>query len=290
METMVLDRGQSQYLVNTAHLVRSQDDVPEDLAASVDMDEAAASWKIDKSSPFVQWIAGDFVEADKPNSNTQFWTAADLSMAEYSIKHAPLNMVHKFRQPIGFYAATKTVKLKRELKAVPENASAEEMAAAEKTKGSMKIQALSGLWAHIFPFEAAQAEAADEAGLLFYSMECRGTHLICAGDNGCGKQFDYSAVKTHCEHLLERSSIRHIVNPTFRGGALIVPPVKPGWKGASASVVSDAVMQEAASFAEQNEAQYTALNAAGADLTAAGWERLMSMVIQQHNLATGKPA
>lgn len=278
METLVLDRGRSHYLVSTARLVRSQDDVSSDLADSLVAD--VADWKIDKSSPFIQWIAGDFVEADKPNSNTQFWTAADLSMAEYSIKYAPLNMVHRFRNPIGFYAATKTVKLQRQLKAV--TTETEAAATKAESQGSMKIQALSGLWSHIFPFEAAQAEAADASGLLFYSMECRGTHLICAGDNGCGEKFDYMATETHCEHLLERSSIRHIVNPTFRGGALIVPPVRPGWKNANANVVSDAVMIEAAAFAEQNESQYAALTAGGADLTASGWEHLMGMVLQAH--------
>lgn len=271
METMVFDRGRSTYLVNSARLVAGQDDVPPDLAGALDV----AEFKIDKANPFVMWIAGDFVEADKPNSNTQFWTAADLSMAEYSIKYAPLNMVHRFRNPIGFYAATKTVKLDRKLKAA-------DGAEGNESTGSMKIQALSGLWSHIFPFEAAQAEAADAEGLLFYSMECRGTHLVCAGDNGCGEKFDYMAVDTHCEHLQERSSIRHIVNPTFRGGALIVPPVKPGWKNANASVVSDAVMVEAAAFAEQNESQYNALTADGTELTAAGWEQLMGLILQTH--------
>lgn len=274
MDTMVIDRGHSTYLVNSARLVRSEADAAEFA------ETAADDWTIEKSSPFIQWIAGDFVEADKPNSNTQFWTAADLAMSEYSIKYAPLNMVHRFRNPIGFFAATKTVKLQRQLKAVPADGAAAEKK--DESKGSMKIQALSGLWSHIFPFEAAQTEAADAEGLLFYSMECRGTHLICAGDNGCGERFDYMAVDTHCEHLRERSSIRHIVNPTFRGGAAIVPPVRPGWKNAHATVVSDAVMHEAAAYAEQNESQYDALVADGADLTVAGWEQLMGMVLQAH--------
>jgi hypothetical protein len=273
METMVFDQGRSTYLVNTAKLVKKQDDVSTDLAESI----TDSGWTVEDSNPFIQWIAGDFVEADNANSNTQFWTAGDLELAEYTIRYAPLNMVHKFRTPIGFYAATKNVKLDREEAKL-------KLAKPEEKAGSMKIQALSGLWTHIFPFEAAQAEAADEAGLLFYSMECRGTHLTCATDEsknliGCGKTFDYMQLDTHCEHLLERSSVRHIVNPTFRGGALIVPPVRPGWKNASASVLSEAVMQEAAAFAEQNEEQYKALNAAGADLTATAWESLMAMVV-----------
>ena len=110
MDTMVFDQGHSTYLVNAAKLVKKQADVSSDLAASV----SDGSWTIEDSNPFLQWIAGDFVEAENANSNTQYWSAGDLELAEYTIRYAPLNMVHKFRQPIGFYAATKTVKLDRE--------------------------------------------------------------------------------------------------------------------------------------------------------------------------------
>jgi len=276
METLVLDQGKSSYLINAAKLVRTEAD-----AADVAAENVEGSWSVEKSNPFVQWIAGDFVEADNPNQNKQFWTAKDLQLAEYSVLHAPLNMVHKVRQPIGFFAATKTVKL---AKPKVEAAEVVELKAPEKRQGSLKIQALSGVWTHIFPFEAAQAEAADEAGLLFYSMECRGTHLICgsdeqAGIQGCGKKFDYMQIDTHCEHLLERSSMRHIVNPTFRGGALIVPPVRPGWQEAHASVLTDAVMQEAAQFAAQNEAAYEQLTSDGVTITASAWEQLMGLAV-----------
>lgn len=275
MDTMVFDKGHSTYLVNTAHVIKKQTDVSSDLAAAV----ADDSWAVEESNPFVQWIAGDFVEADNPNQNTQFWTAGDLEMAEYTIRYAPLNMVHKFQTPIGFFAATKNVKLERPTLTVVGDDSAE-----TERQGSMKIQALSGLWTHLFPFEAAQTEAANEAGLLFYSMECRGTHLTCGTDEargleGCGETFEYMKIDTHCEHLLERSSVRHIVSPTFRGGAIIVPPVKPGWQNANASVLQDAVMQEAAMFAEQTEKQYNALVANGADLTTSAWEHIMALVV-----------
>lgn len=274
MQTLTMERGGSIYLINSASRVSAAKaaDVAEGLAET----EAADTWEVERSNPFITWIAGDFVEGDNPNSNRQFWTAGDLELAEYSIKFAPLNMVHKFRTPVGFYAATRKVKLERSLSVVGADGAADTVT---QPQGSMKIQALSGIWSHIFPWETALAEAADDKGLLFYSMECRGTHLICAGDQGCGQEFEYLKPDTHCEHLLERSSIRHIVNPTFRGGALIVPPTKPGWKEARAEVITDAVMQEAASFAEQNEAAYNALEADGATLTAAGWEQLMAMVI-----------
>jgi len=368
METIVFDRGGSTFMVNQARLIHSVDEIDH---AGLDHSEG---WDIDQASPFITWIAGDFVEGDKANSNKQFWTAGDLELAEYTIKYAPLNMVHKFRTPVGFYAATRTVSLQRDLelvdgssltledldldsddlesfmaldellaaieeedageddeakkhvvhapylikkrgkkfivvnsigetkatfktrtaalayqralyKNVPgaakmaaRKAKAKDKASLDEATGSMKIQALSGLWSHIFPQENAQAEAASEEGSLFFSMECRGSHLICAGDLGCGQKFDYADADSHCDHLLSRTSIRHIVNPVFRGGALIVPPTKPGWKQASASVINEAVMAEAASFAEQTQEQYTAV-ASNGGMTASAWEHLMAQVL-----------
>lgn len=276
METMVFDRGHSTYLVNSAHLVKKGDDVS-DVASTLADTAGGTSWSVEDSNPMITWIAGDFVEADNPNENTQFYTAGDLELAEYTIRGAPLNMVHKFKEPIGFFAATKTVKLQRE--------AALKLVKPEEKAGSMKIQALSALWSHIFPWETELAMAADDEGLLFYSMECRGSHLTCGTDEskglaGCGETFDYMAIEDHCEHLKERSSVRHIVNPVFRGGALIVPPVRPGWKNANASVLTEALMQEAAAFAEAHEQQYQVLDAATGDLSAAAWEQLMAMVLQ----------
>lgn len=263
METIVLETGSGLYFTGQAHLATSEQDVSAEFSAATD------GWVIEDANPYITWISGDFAEADNPNSNKQFWTKGDLELADYSIRYAPLNMVHKFRNPVGFYAATRKIDLVRE----------DDEAADAEPQGTMKIEALSGLWSHIFPFEAALVEQANESGLLFYSMECRGTHLTCAGDEGCGETFEYMKTDTHCEHIKDRASIRHIVNPTFRGGALIVPPVKPGWKNAKASIYSEAVVEQAQKFAEQNEQQYKALVSDGASLTPGAWETLMAQVL-----------
>jgi hypothetical protein len=155
--------------------------------------------------------------------------------------------------------------------------------AAARTHGTAKIEALSGMWSHVFPFEAALVDQADEMGALFYSMECRGTHLHCAGPNGCDKTFDYMKPEDQCSHLKERSSIRHIMNPTFRGGALIIPPTEPGWAQAHASVVQKAVREEAQRYAEQTEQAFNQVNAGGADLTPAAWEMLMASILRMSN-------
>lgn len=272
METIILETGSGLYFTGQAHLATSTQDVSAEFSA------ATNGWTIEDSNPFITWISGDFVEADNPNSNKQFWTKGDLELANYSIRYAPLNMVHKFRNPIGFYAATRTIDLKRDEEA------AKKAKAKDESPATMKIEALAGLWSHIFPFENALVEKADEEGLLFYSMECRGTHLICGGDEGCGKKFDYMKLDTHCEHLKERASVRHIVNPTFRGGALIVPPVQPGWANAKAGIYSEAIIEEAQKFAEQNESQYESLLSDGASLSPTSWEHVMAML-----LAVSKP-
>ena len=258
METITLERNGRVFFTNVAKLVRSRDDVPTELANE---------WATGEANPFIKWISGNFVESDNPNQNKQFWTAGDLAMAEYSIKGAPLNMVHKVRQPVGFFQDTTKV-------LTPAEDETDE-AAAEP----FRIQALAGMWTHIFPFESALVDAADEKDLLWFSMECRGTHLTCAGDQGCGETFEYMKPSTHCDHLKDRASIRHIVKPTFRGGALIVPPVRPGWTGANATVFKEAVVQEAAKFAEQTEDVYSAAKAQGAELTDSGWEYLMASIV-----------
>lgn len=264
-----MERGNSLYFTGQARLARSEQDVSAEFSAATD------NWMIEDANPYLTWITGDFVEADLANENKQFWSKGDLELADYSIRYAPLNMVHKFRNPVGFYAATRKIDLVRDDEAAKKAAVTEVV----EPQGSMKIEALSGLWSHIFPFEAALVEKASEEGLLFYSMECRGTHLTCAGDQGCGETFEYMKTDTHCEHIKDRASIRHIVNPTFRGGALIVPPVKPGWKNAKASIYSEAVADQAAKFAEQNEQQYKALIGDGASLTPGAWEQMMAMLM-----------
>jgi hypothetical protein len=332
MDTLLIERNNRLFLANTARVVRSREDVTDDFAAAADWDFDAKS-----GSPFIKWIAGDFVEADNPNQNKQFWTKDDLAMGEYSIKYAPLNMLHKQRQPVGFFASTRTIDLSdkanftdmalkkpadgmhrfvhpKHLKgnttftlyggsscvacglpatapvhdpSVPATGTAPAPAGATatasldtaETGGSAKIEALSGLWAHIFPFESALVDQADEAGSLFYSMEVRGTHVHCAGPNGCDKSFDYMAAEDHCSHIKERSSIRHIVNPTFRGGALIIPPVKPGWASAHASVYEQAVRDEASKYAELTEQAYLQVTESGSEVTPAAWEHLMATVI-----------
>lgn len=336
MDTFVLETGGRLIFTNQARVVRAHNEVSVDLAAATNFD-------VEKSNPFLKWIVGDFVEADNPNTNTQFWTKDDLALGEYSIKYSPLNMLHKQTTPVGFFLSTRTINLgdqaeidealnkpkshkhrfihpsvvhKRvatygmgmcvacgkaaddpdhdgdvDTPGAPDvdaptgggssgGGSTATASLDVASQGTAKIEALSAMWSHVFPFEAALIDQADEMGSLFYSMECRGTHVHCAGPNGCDQSFDYMDVENHCQHLKERSSVRHIVNPTFRGGALIIPPTKPGWQNATARVMEDAqIREQAARYAEMTEVSFNQANAGGAELTPAAWESLMAQIV-----------
>jgi hypothetical protein len=68
-------------------------------------------------------------------------------------------------------------------------------------------------------------------------MECISEKLQCLT---CDQEFPYMA-KAHekCEHLAASvKAPRRFVNPVFLGGALIMPPVKPGWSDADVTDVA----------------------------------------------------
>jgi hypothetical protein len=123
----------------------------------------------------------------------------------------------------------------------------------------------------VYPHEAAVVEMASQLGQLAYSMECVSEQVQCVGPHGCGESFPYNefAAGKCCQHLKERSSIRRLVNPTFLGGAVIVPPTKPGWAEANAMV-----MRQAAAMAEDAYEQ-----AGRPDIPATVWEQLMAGVV-----------
>lgn len=115
------------------------------------------------------------------------------------------------------------------------------------------IASTAAVWRFLFPEEARTIERAAEDAGLFYSMECVSRQVACVdspGRPGCGEVFpyaDYDAKRT-CAHLNERSAIRRFVDPIFLGGAVIVPPVRPGWANAEVDVI-----RQAAALTEEHD-------------------------------------
>lgn len=184
-------------------------------------------------NPHYLWMEGAFVGAEEPNRNGALWSTADLEFGEFTVKNGPLNWLHEARHVIGSIVDGRLV--------TPTDVASEGAAAVPH------IRATAAVWKWIFPDEAQVIEFAAEVGKLFYSMECISEEVKCVGDNGCGESFSYQKAMSGraCDHIRDHASIRQLVNPTFLGGAVIVPPVRPGWAHSDVNL-----LRQAAAFSE----------------------------------------
>lgn len=169
-------------------------------------------------------LSGKFVEAEKANRNGAFWSAGDLEFGVSSVAGGPLNWLHEERKVIGALTSARTVT--REV--------------AAESGANPHIVADAVMWRWLYPQETRVVERASEERKLWYSMECISPEVECAGDYGCGTKVPYldalRRTEQACVHMRERSAVRRFVNPIFQGGAIIVPPVVPGWASADLTV------------------------------------------------------
>jgi hypothetical protein len=212
--------------------------------------------------PHVLWMKGRFVGAEKANRNGALWTTGDLELGEPTVKYGPLNWLHEERHIIG---------------AIAESALVKPTAVEAASDGSTDpyIAASSVVWKWLWPEESAIIERAAEMQSLWYSMECISERVIC-GDSECGGAYPYMDVirasEDVCSHVKLKTATRRFENPTFLGGAAIVPPVRPGWADANAEL-----MRAAASHAER---AFEQTGMRHEDVRAGEWERLMASVIR----------
>lgn len=220
--------------------------------------DVASNWASDhiKANPALKWVLGKYVEADNANSNGQYWTLDDLRISSPTINHSPMNIDHHQNEIVGTWVAS-------------------ELLYPTDDKSNIinpYVEVLGVFWKAYFPEMLDQVQAAFDSGMLHISMECVGQSVTCTGtDAACGQTFDYagSFSDTYCSHIQNRESYRQINQPHFLGGALIVPPNKPGWKDASVNEIANLTTdEEADSLIEQ-----IAENAP--DASASEWEAMM---------------
>jgi hypothetical protein len=198
--------------------------------ASVLGSDRQAEWEqAATANPNFVYLAGRFVEADAPNRNNAFWSTPDLELAQATVTNGPLNWLHDEKHIIGTLTDSRMV-YREAADAVGNH-----------------IQAMSAIWKFIYPRETEVIEKASANNTLWYSMECVSETVTCIdgpGKPGCGDTFPYKTVQREpakvCSHIREKSSIRRFNQPTFLGGAVIIPPVRPGWGKADATVMRQA--------------------------------------------------
>jgi 2'-5' RNA ligase len=218
----------------------------------------------DIAAEHMLWMHGRFVGADVPNRNGAMWSAGDLEMAKGSVVNGPLNWLHEGRHVIGTLAKADYV---QPTQAVGRSGSGAQFAATTQAH----ITATAAIWRWLYPDEAYVVQQASELNQLWYSMECISKQVTCSGESGCGNTTSYSDYMSGaaCEHVVQRASIRRFVSPVFLGGAVIVPPTRPGWAAADAQVMKPAAALAEAAFEQ----------AGRPDMSATAWEQVMAQLV-----------
>lgn len=204
------------------------------------------------------YILGRFVEADRANNNKQYFKMGDLMLAQPTIAYSPMNLNHQ-SSPIGAYIASEFQYPKDE----GENP---------------YIEALSTFWKHYFPEPWAIVQQAWAEGSLFYSMEAVPKSLSTIGGSDDTAEYAYEGrtSENYPEEINERSCEAIVLNnPHFVGGALIVPPAKPGWSNADIKAVSKFVHEQW----ETAEAIYAGVEEMAPHLDPQTWELMMGELI-----------
>jgi hypothetical protein len=206
----LFESDQAFYFTDHAVLL---DAIPEDR-------EVAWAEKHIVKNPAHAYVLGKFVEADTANSNKQFFHLEDLRSNKTTIANSPLNIDHNHNRIVGTFVAADLV--------YPTGTSE------DSADAKPYVEALGVVWKAHYPDEYAKIREAYDMGALTYSMEAVPETIQCGGEAGCGETFEYAGRQssTYCSHLNDSASEKILINPNFTGGALLLPPTKPGWKKA----------------------------------------------------------
>jgi len=178
---------------------------------------APASVRETAGTPFFTRISGDYVEANKPNRNGAMWTSQGLEVGVATVANGPLNWLHEEKHIIGCITDANLV------------------GATDQADDHISVDGV--MWSWLWPAETAMLKASSERNSLYLSMECVSESVICV--DGCGETFPHEQAMLGdgvCEHVRKRTGIRRFNNPVFLGGAVIVPPYRPGWSKSNAKV------------------------------------------------------
>lgn len=249
----VLVRGENSYFMGAqAFLLDSEREIASDWAS-----------KHISQNPAIKWVLGRFVEANARNNNRQAWALEDLRIHQPTIDHAPMNMVHQARHIVGTYVATEMI--------YP----TEESAAGEPT--NPYVEALGAFWRYYFQEEYAAVQKAHDEGSLFFSMECVAQSIKFEDSSGKTEEFPYMGPFHDSYGDWNRSDATRWLNkPHFLAGALIVPPVKPGWSNATIKSLSH-YMDEHSDLADQ---VYSSVETQAPHLSAAQLESITIGLMQ----------
>lgn len=227
---------------------------------NMEFDTAAWTSKYVQAHPWHKWILAKYVEADNANSNAQYWSLEDLKKSRSTIEHTPMNIDHKQKDIVGFWQAAELM--------YPESATR-----------NPYVETLGVFWARPNQELFREVQEAYELGRLYVSMECEAKTVTCGS---CAGEFAYEGPvsNSYCSHINSREAHRQLNDPTFLGGALIMPSNTPGWKNANVKEISRLTTDEEKEELLK-EIAYHSPDGSEADWEAMMWEIQMSYLVSK---------
>lgn len=200
-------------------------------------DDREVAWAAAKEQmhtrPDVGYLIGRYLGTGVANENGHIFRLSDIEAAHNRIVHTPLNMLHRATHVIGTFAAANLVV------AQPDG----DVATSSDLSATGHVEALAAVWRYVFPDEWETITAANEQRSLFYSMEAIPKSVTCPT---CVATHPYAgpASDTYCDHMAKAGGPKILDDPLFVGGAIVVPPAKPGWRGADITELASASEEE----------------------------------------------
>lgn len=235
-------------------------------------DSRMRAWAEDyvRSDPDMKWIMGNYVEADNVNLNGHIFPLGDLPSAIKTLANKPLNMLHADEYIVGSYVGSHLIDSKGD----PLSEDDIEAMVAAETDEHPFVQAVAGMWHKLFPNEYRAIEKAHKSGQLFFSMECVPETVTCPD---CEHSAAFAGFEddTYCDHMQGVTAPKILNKPTFGGGAIVIPPAKPGWQRAEVKQIAELMRHDP----EHAEGLYAAAQQLRPDMDAAGWEAVMGEVL-----------
>lgn len=233
-----------------------------------------------RADPGIRWILGNYVEADRANSNGHIFPLADLVVDQHSLAGKSLNMMHRQHYIVGAYAGAQVL--------TPDGLSLQaediETFQASDTDEHPVMEALAGLWHTIYPEEFFNIRRAHNDGTLFLSHETRPHQVSCPT---CDVRADYAGLDsdTYCTHMQGATGPKRLHGSVFGGGAIIIPPVQPGWKRADVKTISKLIRESA----DEAEAVYAQVAEQTPHLSPRQWEETMAaLMVQARQFSTSE--
>ncbi len=238
-----------------------------------------------RKDPDIRWIVGNYVEANAANNNGHIFPLDELVTAQHTLPGKPLNMLHREQYIVGAFAGAQLVdvqgndwvKVTQEVNdttALPVPTTANALA---PSMDNPYVEAVAGIWHSRFPEEFFEIQRAHQEGSLFLSMEAIPEEVSCPTCN-VRAMFAGFESEDYCDDMQGPTGPKVLHRPVFAGGAIIIPPVRPGWDRADVRTIAQ-------SHQPPIEELYAAMAAELPDLEPRQWEWLMAQV---QSLAEGR--